>query len=169
MRGLKHKATQAALGGLPPLSTRQRPLPPKEALSRVSTSPSRGPGKGQGELRCSCNHEKHHSLGASLVVQLVKNLPAMRETWVRSLGQRVPWRRNRLPTLVFLGFPGGSVGKEYACNAGDLGSIAGLGRCPGEGKDYPLQYPGLENSMDGTVHGVAKSWTRWSDFQLTTL
>ena len=56
-----------------------------------------------------------------------------------------------------LGFPGGSAGKESACNAGDLGLISGLGRSPGEGKGYPLQYSGLENSMDCTVHGVAKS------------
>ena len=47
-----------------------------------------------------------------------------------------------------LGFPRGSAGKESTCNAGDLGSIAGLGRSPGEGKGYPLQYSGLENSMD---------------------
>ena len=64
-----------------------------------------------------------------------------------------------LPTTVFLGFPCGSAGKESACNAGDLGLIPGLGRCPAEGKGYPLQYSGLENSMDCTVHGVTKSWT----------
>ena len=45
------------------------------------------------------------------------------------------------------------------CNAGDLGLIPGLGRSPGEGKGYPLQYSGLENSMDCRVHGVVKSWT----------
>ena len=61
------------------------------------------------------------------------------------------------------GFPHSSAGEESACNAGDLGSIPGLGRSPGEGKGYPLQYPGLETSMDGIVHGVAKSWTRLSD------
>ena len=69
-----------------------------------------------------------------------------------------------LPTPVCLGFPGGSAGKESACNAGDLGLIPGLGRSPGEGKGYPLQYSGLENSMDCIVYGVAKSWTRLSDF-----
>ena len=63
-----------------------------------------------------------------------------------------------------MGFPCGSVSKEYACSVGDLGSIPGLGRSPGEGKDYPLQYSGLENSMDCIVHGVAKSWTGLSDF-----
>ena len=54
-------------------------------------------------------------------------------------------------------FPGGSAGKESACNAGDLGSIPGLGRSPGEEKGYPLQYSGLENSMDCIVHGVTES------------
>ena len=50
------------------------------------------------------------------------------------------------------------VGKECACNVGDPGSIPGLERSPGEGKGYPLQYSGLENSMDCIIHGVAKSW-----------
>ena len=58
-----------------------------------------------------------------------------------------------------LGFPCGSAGKESACNAEDLRSIPGLERSPGEGKDYPLQYFGLENSMDCIVHEVAKSQT----------
>ena len=56
-----------------------------------------------------------------------------------------------------MGFPCGSAGKESACNVGDLGLIPGLGRAPGEGKGYPLQYSGLENSMDCIVHGVAES------------
>jgi len=56
-------------------------------------------------------------------------------------------------------FPDGSDGKESTCNAGDLGLIPGLGRSPGGGKGYPLQYSGLENSLDYIVHGVAKSWT----------
>ena len=58
----------------------------------------------------------------------------------------------------------GSAGKESACNAGDLGLILGLGRSPGEGKGYPLQYSDLENSMDCIVHGVAKSRTGLSNF-----
>ena len=66
-------------------------------------------------------------------------------------------------------FPCGSVDKESACNAGDLGLIPGLGRSPGEGKDSPLQYPGLENSMDPIVHGVTKSQTRLSDIHFTSL
>ena len=55
------------------------------------------------------------------------------------------------------GFLCGSAGKESACNAGDLGSIPGLVKSPGEVKDYPLQYSGLENSVDCLVFGVAKS------------
>ena len=69
-----------------------------------------------------------------------------------------------LPTPVFLGFPCGSAGKESACSVRDLGWIPGLGRSPGEGKGYPLQYSGLENSMDCIVHGVTKSQTQLSDF-----
>ena len=65
---------------------------------------------------------------------------------------------------IILGFPGSTAGKESAYNAGDLGSIPGLGRSPREGKGYSLQYSGLENSMDSIVHGVAKSRTRLSDF-----
>ena len=130
-------------------------------------------------------------------------LPAMRETWVRSLGWegspgegngnpfqdsclenpmdgRVWWAtvhgvaksRTRLSdftslsphTYQYLGFPRGSEVKASACNAGDLGSVPGLGRSPGGGHGNPLQYSCLENPMDGgawwaTVHGVAKSDT----------
>ena len=68
-----------------------------------------------------------------------------------------------LLTPVFLGFPCDPAGKESTCNA-DLGSIPGLGRSPGEENGYPLQYSGLENSMDCIVHGVTKSWIRLSDF-----
>ena len=76
-----------------------------------------------------------------------------------------------MPTYVNMyitrsGFPGGSAGKESACNAGELGSIPGSGRCPGEGKGYPFQYSGLEDSMDCIVHWVADSQTRLSDFHL---
>ena len=67
-------------------------------------------------------------------------------------------------TAPTLGFPDSSVGKESACSAGDPGSIPGLGKSSGEGKGYPLQCSGLENSMDCIVHGVAKSQTQLSDF-----
>ena len=63
-----------------------------------------------------------------------------------------------------MGFPSGSAGKESACNVGDLASIPGLGRSPGEGKGYPLQYSGLENSMDCTAQGVKKIRTQLTDF-----
>ena len=61
----------------------------------------------------------------------------------------------------------GSAGTESASSVGDLDSIPGLERSPGEEKGYPLQYSGLENFMNYIVHGVAMSWTRLSEFQLT--
>ena len=76
------------------------------------------------------------------------------DPWVRSLGWEDPLDKEGI------GYPlqyPGSADKEFACNVGDLGSISGLGRSPGEGKGYPLQYSGPENSMDCIVHGVAKS------------
>ena len=66
--------------------------------------------------------------------------------------------------LFYQGFPGSSVGKESACSAGDLGLIPELGRSPGEGNGYPLQYSGLENFMGCIVYVTAKSLTRLSDF-----
>jgi len=81
-------------------------------------------------------------------------------TWVK----KICWRKDRLPTPVFLGIPFGSAGKESTCNVGHLGSIPGLGRSPGEGNSYPLQYSGLENSMACIIHGVTKSWTQLSHF-----
>ena len=85
-------------------------------------------------------------------------------SWVR----KICWRKDRLATPVFLGFLGGSAGKESTCNAGDLGSIPRLGKSLGEGNGYPLQYSGLENSMDCIVHGVTKSWTWLNDFHFTS-
>ena len=89
----------------------------------------------------------------------------------------VPLPFSLLKTLVCgfracLGFPGGSDGKESACNARDLGSIPGSGRSPGEGNGNPLQYSCLGNPTVGgawwaTVPGVVESWTRLSDFTFT--
>ena len=67
---------------------------------------------------------------------------------------------------AYFGFPDSSAGKEFTCNAGDLGLILGLGRSPEEGKGYQLQYSGLENSMDCVVHGVAKRPTATFTFLL---
>ena len=74
----------------------------------------------------------------------------------------------KLKDAYSLDFPGGSDGKASVSNAGDLGSIPGLGRSPGEGNGNPLQGSCLENPMDrgtwqATVHGVAKSWARLSN------
>ena len=68
---------------------------------------------------------------------------------------------------MFLSFPRGSAGKDSACNVGDLGSIPGLGRFPGEEKGYPIQYSGQENSMECIVRGVSKSQTLLNDFYFT--
>ena len=105
---------------------------------------------------------------ASLIASLVKNPPAMQETPVQFLGQEDPLEKDRLPTPVILGFPCGSAGKESAHNAGELGFIPELGRSPGEGEGYLLQYSCMDNSMDrgawkAIVQGVAKSQTWLSD------
>ena len=68
-------------------------------------------------------------------------------------------KKKTLSITNYWGFPCGSAGKESACNAGDLDLIPGWGRSPGEGKGYPLQCSGLENSVDCIVCGVAKSRT----------
>ena len=100
---------------------------------------------------------------ASLVAQLVKNPPVMGRSWFDSWTGKISWRMDRLPTLVLMGFPGVSDGEESTCKVEYLGSIPGLGSFPGEGKGNPLQYSGLENSMDCIVHEVAES-TRLSNF-----
>ena len=101
---------------------------------------------------------------ASLIAQLGKNPPAMQETPVRFLGWEDLLEKGQATHSSILGLPCGSAGKESTCNVGDLGSIPGLGRYPGEGKGHPLQYSGLENSMDCIVHGITKSWTQLSNF-----
>ena len=92
----------------------------------------------------------------------------MQETPVQFLVKKFPWRRDRLPTPVFLGFPGGSDGKKSPCNAEALGSIHDLGRSLRGGHGKPLQYSCLENPLDrgawwATVHGITQSWTQLSD------
>ena len=98
-----------------------------------------------------------------LIGQLVKNLPAMQETPVWSLGWEDPLEKGKATCSRFLWLPYGSGGKESACNAGDLGSIPGLGRSPGEVKGYPVFWPG-EFLVLYIVHGVSKSQMRLSGF-----
>ena len=105
---------------------------------------------------------------ASLIAQLVKNPPAVQETWFHSWVEKIRWRKDRLPTPVLLGFPCGPAGKESTCNMGDLGSVPGSGRSPGEGKGYSFQYSGLENSMDYSLW-VTKGRTWLSDFHFHSL
>ena len=91
------------------------------------------------------------------------------QTWLMRLSRSSSQRRDRLTPPVFWGFPDCSDDKESARNVGDLGSIPGLGRSPGEGNGYLLQNSCLENSTDwgtwqATVHGVTKGQTQLSDF-----
>ena len=83
----------------------------------------------------------HHHI--SLFIASAASFWICCEFWV--MDALNPWKRDRLPTPIFLGFPGGSDGKESACNTGDLGLIPGLGRSPGGGHGNPLQYSCLEN------------------------
>ena len=92
---------------------------------------------------------------------MVKNPPAMQET-------PVPFLSREDPTPVFLGFPCGSAGKEFACNAGDLGSIPGLGRSSGEGIGYPLQYSwaSLVAQLVKNLPAMRETWVQslgWED------
>ena len=110
-----------------------------------------------------CGHSKAWACGAK-----GPDLGCRRFT-ISSLSHDSPWRRDRLPSSAFLGFPGGSDCKESICNAGDLGSIPGLGRSPGGGCGNPFQYCCLEHPRDrgawrATVHGVTKDQTRLRDF-----
>ena len=102
---------------------------------------------------------------ASLVAQMVRNLPSMQDIWVQFLGSEDPLEEGIATHSSILGLPGSASGKEPTCNAGDVrdaGSIPGSGRSSGGGHGNPLKYSWLENSMDrGTwqsiVHRVAKS------------
>ena len=96
--------------------------------------------------------------GLSLVVAQRLSCPAVHgiKTLVQFLGWEDLLEKGK---ATHKGFSCGSAGKESPCNVGDLGLIPGLGRSPGEGKGYPLQYSVLQNSMDYIVHGVAKSQT----------
>ena len=88
---------------------------------------------------------------ASLVAQMVKNLPAMQTPQSDSWVGKILWRRDRLPTSVFLGFPGGSAGKESACNAGEPGLI------PRSGRRERLPTPAF---WPGEFHGLYSPWGR---------
>ena len=97
---------------------------------------------------------------ASLVAHLLKKPPVIRTPQLNSWFTKFPWRKDRLPTPVFLGFPGGSVSKESTCNVGDLRSIPVLGRSPGGGHGNPLQYSYLENPQGQKSLMGCSSWGR---------
>ena len=102
--------------------------------------------------------------GAFLISQWVKNLPAMQEILVGFLCQEDLLEKGEATHSSMLGLPLWLSCEESTCIARDLGSISGLGRCPGEGKGYPPQYSGLEKSMNCIVHRVTKSQTPLNNF-----
>ena len=102
-----------------------------------------------GEPQSMVGHDWAHTHDPPLDLLLVEPQLQCRRPWCSSWVGKSCWRRDRLPTPVFLGFPGGSAGdKESACNVGGMGSISRLERSLREGNGYPLQYSSLENSMD---------------------
>ena len=120
---------------------------PDSSVGKESTCNAGDPGSIPGLGRSSgegIGYPLQHSW-SSLVAQLVKSLPAMLEALFNSWVLKIFWRRDRLPTPVFLGFPGGSDGKESACNVGDLSSISGLVRSPGEGNC--LRWDSLDKTL----------------------
>ena len=127
------------------------------------------PGK-EGICHIQCDHKKFTVqtsiilrvliIRASLIAQLVKNLPVMQETLVQFLVRKICWRRDKLPTPVFLGFPGGSAGIRSACHAGDPSSIPGSGSFPGEGTGYLFQYS-WASLVAQLVKNLPAMWETW--------
>ena len=116
-----------------------------------------------------CNFKEISALPSEFdILCIIWSWATIHPSWVRGPGALVCSQLGQLD--AFLGLPCGSDGKEFACNAGDLGLTLGLGRSPGEGNGKPLQYSCLENSIRGawwaTIHGVTKSQTKLSDFHL---
>ena len=145
--GLPHlDSLVSSLSNFGQYSTRARP---RRSPQRVSHSPTQPAWPQLQHFTSSTGTREHGPVGLGPSIQVGPDVAFL-----------------ALPSVV--SFPGSSTGKESSCNVGDLGSIPGLGRSPGEGKGCPLQYSGLENSMDCIVRGVAKSRTRLSDFHSLT-
>ena len=97
--------------------------------------------------KITADGDRSHEIKRCLLLSFADSSIGQEVTQFNSWVRKSHWRRDRLPTSVFLGLPCGSAGRESTRNVGDLGWIPGLGRCPREGKGHPLQYSGLENSM----------------------
>ena len=117
---------QLKISYLPPIDTKAAPHLPLCMWSWLHIKP-------QTHKKCIANYAK------------LFGKESTRRPWFNSWVGKIPWRRDRLPTPVSLGFPGGSDGKESTHNIGNLGSIPGLGRSPGGGHGNPLHYSCLEN------------------------
>ena len=95
-----------------------------------------------------------------LIAQLVKTCLQCRRPWVDSWVRKIPWKRDRLPTPIFLGCPGGLDSKQSVCNAGDPSSFPGSGRSPGKGINYPLQYS-WTSLVAQMVKNLPAMWETW--------
>ena len=117
--------------------------------------------RGQQRMRCLYAFTNSMEMSLSNLPEMVNNREASC-TAVHGVAKSQTWLRDWTTTMIIRlqhwGFPGSSVGKGSACNAGDLGSIPGFGRSPREGKGYPLQYSSLKNSNDCTVHESDTTW-----------
>ena len=111
----------------------------------------------------------HLTWGSQCDVSTQKPPGPSRPEHLEDLGWLQEWLSSVFCPKHFRAPLGGSAGRESASSTGDLGSISGLGRSPGEGKGSPLQYSGLENPMDCTVHETTKSQTRLRDFQFSSV
>ena len=107
--------------------------------------------------------ESNRNTGCTKKTIIMSNVCSEKQAKNKNLGKDGINIGSGLSELV--GFPDSSVGKESTCNAGGPGLISGSGRSTGEGMGYPLQYSGLENTMDSIIHGVAKNWTRLSNLK----
>ena len=117
--------------------------------------------RGQQRMRWLYGFTNSMEMSLSNLPEMVNNREAWR-TAVHGVAKSQTWLRDWTTTMIIRlqhwSFPGSSVGKGSACNAGNLGSFPGLGRSPREGKGYPLQYSSLKNSMNCTVHESHTTW-----------
>ena len=140
-KGFSRQEYWRGLSWLPPRDLPNPGIEPRSPTLQADSLPLVPPGKPDTSLHLAEILHLPSSLesGASLVAQLVKNKPAVQETQVQFMVRKIPRRRDRLSTPVFLGFPCGSTGKEFACNVGYLGSIPGLVKIPWRRKMLPTQ------------------------------
>ena len=115
-------------------------------------------------LEFSCFFYDWMNVGSLIFGSFAFSKPSFNICWFLVHVLLNPSLENFEHSFASMVLPSGSAGKESSCSGGDLGSVPGLGRSPGEGKEFPLQYSGLDNPMDCIVHEVTKNRTWLSDF-----